>query len=588
MRNALLVASSFAIVAASAASAMETSDINLDLDAALERGQELYDEVGICSACHGMEGEGGIGPALNIDAAMPTDVMYQLQTNPQMVGIDDMLDPITEQDMFAMSVYIRKLANLDNDAETLEQIAQSAEAALRSTETQTTFFMSERDKKVEEIQSFQNVVETWERRAKEGSLKRHYDVQVLATFDEAEPLFTPEPGKTYWYQQTGITPFSLGGAEEALGGAESSQIVVGDQDTKEIIATYMLPRDMRGEVHTTVATPDGRYTFMTGNRPEGGASDSISIQTPATLLKMDALSLQPVANLDIGGRIHHGQLFQDKYILIDTFARDEDGLDVFLFDPETDEIVGGIQAEDLGGKSYTSFTDNEYIYVLMQPLGYGVSALSGARAAMMFHKGDMVTMRPFWVSKIDPETWEVVAEYPYPGYRANWITIDSASEYMYIMAGAGSIVTKMNVKTGEHIWSEASGIGPYGAALTADESELWVADKGETAGMFGRTVTVFNAETGRHQETLFSGYKVDHILLSPDGKEMWGTSNGEGKVYVWDAETREQIHIIDMPGRGDPHGTVWVHYDENGEGRVVRDQGNFHNGIHPAKGNPLK
>jgi hypothetical protein len=42
-----------------------------------------------------------------------------------------------------------------------------------------------------------------------------------------------------------------------------------------------------------------------------------------------------------------------------------------------------------------------------------------------------------------------------------------------------------------------------------------------------------------------------------------------------------------MPDNGDAHGLVWVHYDENGVGRVVRDQGNFHNGVNPAMGSPL-
>ena len=76
-------------------------------------------------------------------------------------------------------------------------------------------------------------------------------------------------------------------------------------------------------------------------------------------------------------------------------------------------------------------------------------------------------------------------------------------------------------------------------------------------------------------------------LIQPNGTEFWLTSNGEGRIYVFDADSREQTHRIDMPGFGDPHGLVWVHYDENGNTRVVRDQGGFHNGINPMAGNPL-
>jgi hypothetical protein len=44
---------------------------------------------------------------------------------------------------------------------------------------------------------------------------------------------------------------------------------------------------------------------------------------------------------------------------------------------------------------------------------------------------------------------------------------------------------------------------------------------------------------------------------------------------------------MDMPNNGDPHGLVWVHYDEDGNSAVVRDQGGFHNGVNPALGAPL-
>ena len=39
-----------------------------------------------------------------------------------------------------------------------------------------------------------------------------------------------------------------------------------------------------------------------------------------------------------------------------------------------------------------------------------------------------------------------------------------------------------------------------------------------------------------------------------------------------------------MPDRGEPHGLVWVHYDMDGNARVVRDQGGFRGGIDPVAG----
>ena len=197
-------------------------------------------------------------------------------------------------------------------------------------------------------------------------------------------------------------------------------------------------------------------------------------------------------------------------------------------------------------------------------------------------------LRPFWVAKIDPKTWEVVREYPYPGYRGDWIVVDANKEYMYVTGGGTTSLHKINLETGVNEWTANTGPGPYGVNLTADDnSEAWVANKGETAGFRGRTITVVDTQTGIETDTLFSFYVVDHILLAPNGREFWLTSNREHKLGVYDIESKELTHTIEMPGHGDPHGLVFVHYDGNGESRVVRDQGGFVNGVNPYEGRPL-
>ncbi len=587
MKHSLLLSSAIALLASGALAMEEGAQI--DMDTAMERGAEIYNNVAICSACHAEDGTGGIGPNLEQLPYNPTDIVYQLQTNPQMAGLDEMMAPITANDLFALTVYIDSLYGKSADEEQQAMIFASAEAGVRGLQVvEQDIPMTDYDKLVEQVETWESLVSGWERKAATGSIKHDYQVKVLETFEPGEQIFFPEPGKTYWYENTGAHVPTFAGAHPNDNlTAVTSQIVVGDAETKEVLAHYELPIELKGAVHTTAMTPDGKHVYIIGNKPNESMGGEATLVSPSTLIKADALTLQPVVNYDIGARIHHGQIFRDKYILIDTFARDDDGLDVMLFDPETEEIIGGVRNEELGGAAYTSFTDNEFIYILMEPRGYGADALTGFRAGLAMSAGELVTARPFWIAKVDPDTWEVVDEYPFPGYRGNWITIDSAKEHLFVAAGASSLVTKINLATGEKVWSQRSGIGPYGMTLNADESEIWVADKGETTGMYGRTVTVIDNETGIQKATLFAGYKIDHLLLSPDGKEVWGTSNGEGNVYVWDAQTHEQTHVIDMPGGGDAHGLVFVHYDEDGESKVVRDQGGFHNGIHPAKGLPL-
>ena len=553
------------------------------MDALIARGGELYNADVGCWVCHAESGEGLVGPSL-LGGVTPADIFDQLQTNPIMGVIVQEMNP-SDEDLVAISAYISQLAGLDLTSALVGEQRQALAAAKASRPQRLEFPRSERDLAVESIQSFGSVLTDWQRKAATGSIGGSYASETLATFDPGEPRFQPEPGRTYFYENLGNSPnFSV--LESGIEAPASSQIIVGDAATKEIIASYEFPETLRAAVHTTAVSPDGKYVYIVGP-PRGTAElpgrGGGPLSTSATMLVADALTLQPVKQVTIGGRLHHGQVFRDRYMLLDTFARDTDGLDVMLFDPATDSVIGGVRDEDLGGISYTSFTDDEFIYVLMDPSGYA----STYAAVTSMHQGKLVAMRPFWVAKIDPETWEVVREYPYPGYRADWLVVDSAKESMDVVSGGSSSIAKVNLGTGAVEWGQATGIGPYGGSLNADESEIWTADKGEAAGHFGRTLTVVETAGGRTVDTVFAGYEIDHVLLAPNGKEMWATSNGEGRIYVFDAATHEQIKVIDMPQFGDPHGLVWVHYDDEGESRVVRDQGGFHNGVNPAAGTAL-
>jgi len=554
------------------------------VDTLVERGQELFHADIGCRVCHADTGEGLVGPSLHFGPT-PVDIFDQLESNPVMGVIVSEMNP-SDEDLVAISMYIRTLAGLPLDADLPGQWRSALATVKANQAEELEFAKTDRDLQVEAIETFESVQATWTRRAVEGSVLSHYQTEVVATFDPGEPKFEPQPGKTYFYENVGTTS-SPSILFEGYVSPTSNQIVVGDAETMEVIASYMLPQNLRAVVHTSLMSPDGRYVYIIGARPGGDFDTTTNLSTSATLIKADAVTLQPISQIRIGGRLHHGQVFRD-YIMLDMFARDPDGLAINLMDPETDEIVGGVRDIDMGGYVYTAWTDKDYdyIYALMEPAGYAPGRSTGMTAAISMYQGRLMAMRPFWIAKIDPDTWEVVAEFPIPGYRPNWLIVDSAKENMYVI-NTLSNASKINVNTGAIEWTNGTGIGPYGGSLNADESELWIADKGEAAGHLGRTITVMDTESGHAIETLYGGYKVDHVLLSPNGKEMWATSNGEGRLYVYDVETKEQLEVIDMPGNGDAHGLIWVHYDENGEPRVVRDQGNFHGGINPMTGNPL-
>lgn len=550
------------------------------IDALVERGSELFHSDIGCWVCHSETGEGLVGPTLHFGPT-PVDIFDQLESNPVMGVIVSEMDP-SDEDLVAISLYIRTLAGLELDAELPEQWLGALATVKANQGEQLEFAKTPRDLQVEAIETFASVQDTWTRRSIEGSVLSQYPSRIVATWDPGEPKFEPQPGKTYFYENVGTTS-SPSVLFDGYVPPKSNSLVVGDAETMEIIASHEIPETIRAVVHTSAMSPDGRYAYMVGPR-EPTADGTPDPAGAWTMLKLDALTLQPVAQVTIGGRLHHGQVFRDK-VLFDVFVRDQGGLGFFLYDPETDEIIGGVKDVDMGGFIYTAWTDKdyEYIYALMEPAGYAPGRGTGMTGMRNIYQGNLMTMRSFWIAKIDPDTWEVVAEFPIPGHRSNWAVVDSAKEYIYPIMSS-SIASKVDLNTGEVIWTNGTGIGPYGGSLNADETELWIADKGEAAHHLGRTITVMDTESGHAVQTLYGAYKVDHVLLSPNGREMWATSNGEGRIFVYDTETKELIKKIDMPGNGDAHGLIWVHYDENGEPRTVRDQGNFHGGINPAEG----
>ncbi len=553
------------------------------VDVLVERGQELFHADIGCWVCHAATGEGLVGPSLHFGPT-PVDIFDQLESNPVMGVIVAEMDP-SDEDLVAISLYIRTLAGLPLDAELPGQWRAALATVKANQAAPLEFAKTARDLQVEAVETFASVQATWERRSIEGSVWSEYRSRIVATWDPGEPKFEPQPGKTYFYENVGTTS-SPSVLFDGYVPPRSNRLVVGDAETMEIIASYEIPEILRAVVHTSAMSPDGKYAYLVGPREPGpdGAPDPAGSQT---MIVLDALTLQQVAQVTIGARLHHGQVFRDK-VLFDMFTRDPDGLGLILYDPENNEVLGGIRDVDMGGFLYTVWTDKdyEYIYALMEPAGYATGRSTGMTGMRMIYQGTLMTMRPFWIAKIDPDTWEVVDEFPIPGYRPNWAVIDSAKEYIYPIMSS-SVASKVDVNTGEIIWTNGTGIGPYGASLNADETELWVADKGEAAHHLGRTVTIIDTVSGHAVETLYGAYKVDHVLLSPNGKEMWATSNGEGRIYVYDAESKALIKVIDMPQNGDAHGLIWVHYDDDGNSRVVRDQGNFHGGIDPAMGRVL-
>ena len=69
-------------------------------------------------------------------------------------------------------------------------------------------------------------------------------------------------------------------------------MVVIDAETKVVLASNELPEAMAGDGQATVVSPDGRYVYLSG--AANPVFDTEGIGSPANLIKIDALTLQPI------------------------------------------------------------------------------------------------------------------------------------------------------------------------------------------------------------------------------------------------------------------------------------------------------
>ena len=173
------------------------------------------------------------------------------------------LDP-SDDDLIAVSLYIRKMMGLSLDKGLYDE-QMTALTKLKSVQVKEVVNrLTARDLEVQKIETFQSVLDDWDRKAKTGSLKRSYQSRVVATFEPGEARFEPQAGKTYFYENIGNSsnPSVL---PKGFSNSKSSQVVVGDAESKEVIAHYMIPQELRAAVHTTAMSPDGKYVYIIGS-----------------------------------------------------------------------------------------------------------------------------------------------------------------------------------------------------------------------------------------------------------------------------------------------------------------------------------
>ncbi len=376
---------------------------------------------------------------------------------------------------------------------------------------------------------------------------------IPATYD-------PKPGDLLFYTNGSISYNSQ---------AKHPWVVIIDAKTKKIVAGSEIP-EVDSSPHGIGLSPDATRIYLPAG--VGQPISAIGFVPPAGGVKfgngvtvIDAKTLKTVQSIETLDAPHHIQVLNDKYVMSDAWGTKQV---LFALDPaDGNKMTNQIAAAPFGGAPYIGFPspDGKYIYMTVRPPKDAPD-------------------RDAWISRVNLSDWSV-EKIVNVGPGAVWTTFSRDGRFAYVTIGEEDWVKKVDLAQKKVIGKASSGRGPYGAVLSPDENTLYVVSKGEGGhGQRGGTFVQIDAEAMRLVEErpscLAYVCQADHAVLSPDGAELW-IDNNMGYLDVFDIKTMGMKAEITMPLLADPHGGVFVQYDQSGKGHVVMDTGGPHGGVSP-------
>jgi plastocyanin len=364
-----------------------------------------------------------------------------------------------------------------------------------------------------------------------------------------KPLLSPKPGDLYFFSNSSTT----WGATQT-----KNSVWVIDAKTKQTVLEVAPPDGAGYSSHGIAVSSDGKYVYLAMIGPDNHTD------------VLDGRTFEVVQTIRTISRPHHWKLWRDagrnKDLIIGEDFNSSGGSGFYVLDPsEGNAVVGGLSRGDFPGNPYVSAgsPDGKSIVVtLPAPGGLGTKGVNGILA------------------KVDPKTWTVSGMVGIGGALYPLVTNDG--KYAYVTSGAEGRLYKVNLETMTTESFVATGPGPWGQAISYDQTKVYTADKGEGPGynQQGRTSTVVDLGTMGVTNVLSIGITTDHALISPDGSEIWFTSNAEHNIYVYDAKTETLKTIIKDPADGDVHGGAWVLYKADGKGGVIGEVVADYAGLH--------
>ncbi|MBI2237720.1 MAG: cupredoxin domain-containing protein [Actinobacteria bacterium] len=378
----------------------------------------------------------------------------------------------------------------------------------------------------------------------------YFGIELEATLDHGgSKVLDPKPGDLYFYTNSG-TGWGATNTRNSVVVFDATDML----HWKPLAVTHLPPQYSVGySSHGATVSADGRWIYLQAM----GSPDK-----PPRLIVIDGLTLKPykVYRETLGGfGGHHLNNFTGpdghEYIMNVDFNWNWGGAGAWVLDPSKDQaIVGGMNRQDFSGNPYVLSGDIQGKFMFAT-----VPAPSAALRGKM--EG--------YLAKIDLTTWKIVGATPVPD--PIWPEVTQDGKFAWVTEGDGQKVMKIDLETMQEVAEVSTGPGPWGARLSCDESKLYVADKGESAGYAqqGRTMTVIDTKFNIVTNVVPIGRTTDHIILSPDCKYVLANSNADHGIWIIDAETEKVVSVVKMPNDGDPHGGTFVQWRSDGKGGVV-------------------
>ncbi len=390
---------------------------------------------------------------------------------------------------------------------------------------------------------------TWGNPPIGSSWAEYFGVQVEQTLDgKGKRLLNPKPGQLYFYTNSGTG----WGATNT----KNSVVVFDATDMKhwKPVATSNLPDEYSLDYssHGATVSADGRWIYL---------QSMASPNKPSRLLVLDGFTLKPVEVFkETGGGFggHHVNNFTGpdgrEYIMNVDFNWNLAGGGAWVIDPANAQaIVGGFSRRDISNP-YVASGDvgGNYMYVTVP-------------AAMASLRGKIAGT----LDKVDTTNWKVVGAVPVAD--PIWVEPTQDGKTGWVTEGDESKVAKVDLGAMKVLDEIRTGPGPWGARLSCDESQLFVADKGEASGynQNGRTITVIDTKTDSVSDAIPAGRTTDHLVLSPDCKYLVASSNVDHTLSVFDVETHALVQVVKVPNDGDVHAGTFVRWRSDGKGGVA-------------------